>query len=62
MWIKVTERLPEEKGFFNVKGLNNKGNSVDHTDKDPIWFTGKFWIIREGCEVTEWQEITPPKD
>lgn len=62
MWIKVTERLPKEKGFYNVKGLNNEGDPVNHTNKDKIWFTGAIWLIREGCKVTHWQEITPPKD
>jgi len=61
-WVKASEREPFEKGFYTVRGLNNQGNPVDHTDKDKIWFSGKTWIIREGCKVTEWlDESATPK-
>lgn len=57
-WVKSKDKEPLEKGFYTVKGLNNQGNPVDHTDKDKIWFSGKFWVIREGCQVTEWLDET----
>ena len=52
-WVKA-ETPPKEKGFYTVRGLNNQANHVTHEGKDPIWFTGERWIIREGCQVTEW--------
>jgi len=55
-WIKSKDREPSKEGFYTVKGLNNQGKLVDHSDKDKMWFTGKCWVIREGCEVTEWLE------
>ena len=62
MWIKITERLPEEdkrylvmyKGYVCILSFNS---------------FHKCWDDEEGddyeCDieaVTHWQEITPPKD
>jgi len=50
-WIKCSERLPENVGFYKVK-----------TSKEPIGevaysktFGGKFvWVIPDGIIITHW--------
>jgi len=59
-WVKVEDGLPEVKGFYTVRGLNNQGNPVTHEGKDKIWFTGTWWVVREGCQVNEWLDESLP--
>ena len=50
-WVKSKDRDPLKNGYYTVKGLNNQGNAVVN---EYVWFSGDFWLIREGCKVIEW--------
>ena len=71
-WVSVKDRLPEEKGWYEVYAPSYTGGSSSGLDNHSgVMFakwSGKTWSIevgyhkRPGC-VTHWKPITePPKE
>lgn len=55
-WAIADQEPPPERGYYNIVGISNSGKP---TPPHKIWFSGKDWMVREGCKVVWWEKSEP---